>query len=371
MNNEELKYRIAFASIRGMGIELAQQVLEVVGNERDFFAMSEQQLRAITQGSSKVYTNFYRQQQLDRAERELEFIMRNNITATYFTDPGYPQRLLQANDAPCMIYSRGACDLDSKHVISVVGTRHATIYGISFCDTLMRDLAAALPDTVVVSGLAYGIDIAAHRACLKHGLNTAAVMARGLNSIYPAAHRTDAANIVKRGGIVLTDYLSTDEIHRSNFLARNRIIAALSDCTVIVESADHGGALVTASLAQSYNRDVMAVPGRVSDDYSTGCNRIIRTNQAMAITCADDLIEALNWDLERKGGNKARQLEVFPRLSDEEQKVVDIIKLHGDVHINTISNEMNMPIYRLMSTLVELDCRGIIITLPGCRYCMK
>lgn len=370
MSSDELRYRIAFASIRGMGVSLARQLLEVCGCERAFFDMSEKDLRAMTQGKSKIYTNYYRQQQLERADRELDFISQNNIATTYYADASYPRRLLEADDAPCMLYSRGDCDLNSKHVVSVVGTRHATQYGVSFCDTFIRDLAAALPDAVVVSGLAYGIDIAAHRASLKHGLSTVAVMARGLNGIYPAMHRNDAVKIVRNHGMVLTDYLSSDEIHRSNFLARNRIIAALSDCTVIVESADHGGSLVTASLAQSYNRDVMAVPGRVGDEFSRGCNRIIRTNQAMSISCADDLIEALSWDLERKS-QPAQQLEVFVSLSKEEQAIVDVLKREGDVHINTLATELQLPIYRLMSTLVELDCRGVIMTLPGCRYCMK
>ncbi len=249
MSNDELRYRIAFASIRGMGVDLARQLLDVAGSEEAFFTMSEKELRQLTKGRSKVYTNFYRQQQLERADRELAFIAENKITTTYFKDASYPRRLLEASDAPCMVYSRGECDLNSAHIVSVVGTRHATQYGVSFCDSFVRDLAAALPDTVVVSGLAYGIDIAAHRACLKHGLSTVAVMARGLNGIYPALHRNDAVAIVRKGGMVLTDYLSSDELHRGNFLARNRIIAALSDCTVIVESADHGGSLVTASLA--------------------------------------------------------------------------------------------------------------------------
>ena len=370
MSSDELRYRIAFASIRGMGVSLARQLLEVTGSERAFFEMSEQSLRGLTQGHSKVYGDSYRRQQLERADRELEFIVRNNITTTYFADEGYPRRLLEADDAPCMLYCRGDCDLNGSHIVSVVGTRHATQYGVSFCDTFVRDLAAALPDAVVVSGLAYGIDIAAHRACLKHGLSTVAVMARGLNGIYPAMHRSDAVRIVQNHGLVVTDYLSSDEIHRSNFLARNRIIAALSDCTVIVESADHGGSLVTASLAQSYNRDVMAVPGRVGDEFSRGCNRIIRTSLAMAITCADELIEAMGWDTERKA-QRAQQLEIFPTLNKDEQAVVDLLKQQGDVHINTLATSLGVPIYRLMSTLVELDCRGVILTMPGCRYCMR
>ena len=370
MSNDLLKYRIAFASIRGMGVKLARQLLEVAGSERAFFDMSEQELRQLTGGHSKVYTHFYRQRQLERADRELDFIGQKRIACTYFTDDSYPRRLLEADDAPCMLYSTWSCDLNSRHVVSMVGTRHATQYGVSFCDAFVRDLAAALPDTVVVSGLAFGIDIASHRACLRHGLSTVAVMARGLNTIYPAMHRNDAAQIVRNRGMVVTDYLSSDELHRGNFLARNRIIAALSDCTIIVESADHGGSLVTASLAQSYNRDVMAVPGRVGDEFSRGCNRIIRTNLAMSITGADDMIQAMGWD-DRHNLQQATQLEVFPQLNDDEQAIVDVLRQQGDVHINTLANELQVPIYRLMSTLVELDCRGIILTKPGPIYCMR
>ena len=264
-----------------------------------------------------------------------------------------------------MFYSLGKCDLESAHVVSVVGTRHATQYGIRFCDTLIGDLAQRLPDLVVVSGLAYGIDIAAHRAALKHGASTVAVLPRGLNRIYPSSHRNDAIAIIKQGGMLLTDYTSQDEVHKANFLARNRIVAALSDCTVIVESAGSGGALVTASLAMSYNRDVMAVPGRCGDEYSAGCNKLIATNKAALITGADDLMAARRWESSMK---EPQQLSLFPELTREEQAVVDVIRDHGEIHLNALADVLHLPVYKLMSTLVELDCKKIIATLPGCRY---
>ena len=363
-------YRIAFASIRGMHAGLASQLLEVVGSERAFFEMSESELRQATGGGrSKVYTSFYRSQQLERARHEAEFVESKGIHLLFHTDPSYPRRLLQADDAPCLLYAFGQCDLESAHVVSVVGTRHATAYGKSWTDTFVGDLVARLPDVVIVSGLAYGIDIAAHRACLRHGATTVAVMARGLDKIYPATHRKDAADIIRHGGMALTEYQTTDQIHRSNFLARNRIIAGLSDCTVVVESATTGGALVTASLAQSYNRDVMAVPGRVGDEFSKGCNMLIRTNRAMALTCADELIEAMRWDADAKPAG--RQLELFPELTADQQKVTDLLRGRGDMHINDIAEATGVPIYRIMSTLVELDCKGIVLTMPGCRYSLK
>ena len=360
-----LVYRIAFASMQGMGVDLARKLLDVVGSEEQFFAMSEKELRALTRGRSKIYGDKYRSECLQNALTEVAFVREHGISATYFTEAAYPHRLLEAPDAPAMIYTLGKCDLESAHVISVVGTRHATQYGIRFCDTLIGDLAQRLPDLVVVSGLAYGIDIAAHRAALKHGVPTVAVLPRGLNKIYPAAHRNEAVAIAKRGGMLLTDYTSQDVVQKSNFLARNRIVAALSECTVIVESAGSGGALVTASLAMSYNRDVMAVPGRCGDEYSAGCNKLIATNKAALITSADDLMAAMRWESALQA---PRQLDLFPDLTKEEQAVVDVIRDHGEIHLNALAEALQLPVYKLMSTLVELDCKNVIVTLPGCRY---
>ena len=360
-----LVYRIAFASLHGMGVDLARKLLDVVGSEEQFFAMSEKDLRSLTRGRSKIYRDDYRRECLERAINEERFVREHNINAVYFTDSSYPHRLLEAPDAPAMIYTLGHCNLESDHVISVVGTRHATQYGIRFCDTLIGELVQRLPDLVVVSGLAYGIDIAAHRAALKHGVPTVAVLPRGLNRIYPATHRNDAVAIVKHGGMLLTDYTSQDAVQKSNFLARNRIVAALSDCTVIVESAGSGGALVTASLAMSYNRDVMAVPGRCGDEFSTGCNKLIATNKAALITGADDLMTAMRWE-----GTKPSpvQLNLFPELTKEEQAVIDVIRNQGEIHLNTLADALQQPVYKLMSVLVELDCKNVIVTLPGCRY---
>lgn len=360
-----LTYRIAFAGLQGMGVDLAHKLLDVVGSEERFFAMSEKELRSLTQGRSKIYSDDYRRERMQRAVTEEAFVREHGIAAVYFTEEAYPHRLLEAPDAPAMIYTLGRCDLESGHVVSIVGTRHATQYGIRFCDTLVGELAQSLPDLVVVSGLAYGIDIAAHRAALKHGVPTVAVLPRGLNRIYPAAHRNDAVAIAKRGGMLLTDYTSQDVVQKSNFLARNRIVAALSDCTVIVESAGAGGALVTASLAMSYNRDVMAVPGRCGDEFSTGCNKLIATNKAALITGAADLMAAMRWEGARQ---EPRQLDLFPQLTKEEQAVVNVIRDQGEIHLNALAEVLHQPVYKLMSVLVELDCKNVIATLPGCRY---
>lgn len=351
-----------------MGVDLAKKFLEVIPSEKDFFAMSEEDLRVITNSKARMCDYDYRQSMLEKAKREFEFVNQKNITVSYFTDDNYPRRLLEAGDAPILLYSSGHCDLNSGHIISIVGTRHATQNGIKTCEDIVKGLKELIPDVIVVSGLAYGIDIAAHRASLKHDVSTVAVLAQGLNKIYPSTHRNDAVNIVKRGGAVVTDYQSQDEIHKGNFLARNRIIAALSDCTLVVESAASGGALVTASLAQSYNRDVFAIPGRIGDEFSRGCNKLIRDNRAMLITCANDIVDAMRWESAK---TMPIQTEIFPALTKEEQKVLEAIRDKGDIHINELATQLGMPIYKLMGTLVELDCKGVIVTLPGCRYSLR
>ncbi|MBR0023608.1 MAG: DNA-processing protein DprA [Muribaculaceae bacterium] len=367
----DILYRMAFAGIRGMGVELAQRLLDVVDSEKEFFAMSDSDLKSITRSSSKVWERAHRDEMLRKAERELEFVESKNIKVLYFTDADFPQRLLNASDAPVLLYTIGSCDLNAKHVISIVGTRRSTHYGATFCDKLVEGLSLLFDnDLVIVSGLAFGSDINAHRAALRYGIPTVGVQACGLNKIYPANHRNDAAHMVQQGGAVVSDYMSQDAIHSGNFLARNRIIAALSDCTVVVESAVKGGSLVTANIAASYSRDVFAVPGRVNDEFSKGCNRLIMNNQAAAITCAEDLLKAMRWE-SKLVPEKAKELELFPQLTKEEQTVVDTLRKQGDLHINDLAGLMALPIYRLMAILVELDTKGVIATLPGCRYSLK
>lgn len=363
---DQLKYKVAFASIRGMGIELAHRMLDVIGSEKEFFTMSEKDIKAITGGRSRIYKDDYRRSVLEKAERELDYIAGKNINIIYYTDEAYPTRLREACDAPLILYTSGQCNLNAAHVVAMVGTRHATNYGITMAKEIVEQLHSQIDDLVIVSGLAYGIDIAAHRAALLNNVPTVAVMARGLNKIYPPAHRNDAIEIVRRGGMVITDYQCQDEIHKGNFLARNRIVAGMSDCTIVVESASHGGALVTASLAGSYNRDVFAVPGRAGDEFSRGCNKLIHNNQAMSITSAQDVVEAMRWAT--KEPKAPVQGELFPSFTAEEQRIIDILQQQGDTHINTIATIAGLPIYKVMSTLVELDCKGHVISLPGSRF---
>ena len=369
MNDDTLLYRIAFASIRGMGVDLATKLLDVVGSERDFFAAPEHELQSLTGSRHKMCERGYRDERLEAARRELDFVEHNHIKTFYYTDDDYPTRLLHdASDAPILLYGTGHCDLNAKHVVSIVGTRRATAYGARFVDNLVDGLAEQLDSLVIVSGLAYGTDINAHRAALKRNVPTVGVLACGLNKIYPAVHRREATAMARNGGMVLTDYQSQDELHRGNFLARNRIIAALADCTVIVESADTGGSLVTASLAASYSRDVFAVPGRVGDQYSMGCNKLIKNNRAAALTSADDLIGEMRWEPKKRVVTEPTQREIFPQLNADEQRLIDILRERGEMHVNDIAAAMTMPIYRTLALLVALDTRGLLHTLPGSRY---
>lgn len=365
MSDSPLKYKIAFASIRGMGVELAQTLLDVIPNEEYFFNASQQELSTKLQTKNKIIESNYRQKLLHAAEDEVKFVLDHGISISYFTDSNFPVRLLNAPDAPILLYTKGSCDLNHKKIISIVGTRNASSYGTQFCETLVTNMANRLNDVVIISGLAYGIDIAAHRAALANNIPTVAVLAHGLNTIYPAVHRGSAIEILRHGGMLVTDYSSQDVICRANFLARNRIVAGLSDCTIVVESAEKGGAMTTANIAASYNRDVFAVPGRINDQLSTGCNKLIKNNIASLITCLDDLVKAMGWKCRTES---PKQKELFPELSEDESRIYNFIKEKNEIHINLIYAALKIPMPQLLSLLVDLEFKGVITSHPGNKY---
>lgn len=358
-------YKIAFSLLKGMCPELAQKILDIIPGEEYFFKMSENELAQNLGFKHKILNDDYRRQLVETASREVDFINKNGITVTYFTDNNYPARFLSAPDAPILFYSKGICELNSSKIISIVGTRNATIYGRNFCDTLIRELSEKLDDIIVVSGLAYGIDISSHMSALKYNIPTVAVLAHGLNTIYPASHRNSAVEIIKHNGMLLTEYTSQDRILKHNFIARNRIVAALADCTIVVESAEKGGAMITAGIAGSYNRDVFAVPGRTSDQYSAGCNRLIKNQSACMITCADDIIRAMNWETKC---HNPKEMQLFPDITEEEQTVINVFAAENELHINKLNASLDMPVSKILSLLIELEFKGVIQTLPGARY---
>ncbi len=366
MNDSHLIYKIAFASLRSLTVEAARLVLDCVGSEERFFEMSEVELRPLLGLRRRIYADDVRMRALAEARREIEFVRAKRIRTLYFTDPAYPRRLLECPDAPLMLYMVGETDLNAARFLSVVGTRHATAYGSTFVASLIRDLRERMADPlVVVSGLAYGIDVAAHRASLTEGVLTVGVLAHGLNTIYPASHRDTAVRMVRAGGALLTDYRSIDLTHKGNFLARNRIVAGLSDALLVAESDIRGGAMVTARLAAAYSREVFALPGRIGDRYSRGCNKLIADNGAALVTSAEDLMRMMGWPSKPSEGD---QTQLFPTLSPEEEAIVEIMRETGEATLSRILASLDIPVHRLMSTLVDLEMRRVVISLPGSNY---
>lgn len=367
MTDTELTYHIAFASLRGINRHMATELLNRIGSERLFFETSQKQLSAIMGFNNKLFDPEYRTSVLEQAIKETEFVTGHSIRALYYTDSGYPALLTECDDAPLMLYTLGPADMNNGISISIVGTRHATPYGLDFTDKLIEGLAQKVNSPItIVSGLAYGIDVAAHKAALRNGLPTIGVLAHGLNTIYPAAHRSIAADIVRNGGALISDYRSCDTVHRSNFIARNRIVAGMCHCLIVVESASKGGAMITARIASGYNRDVFALPGRNTDLYSQGCNRLITLCVAALIQNADELIDAMQWPV--KKSDKTSQQTLFTDMSPDEEVVAHYLHARGEAQLNRMSVDLNISIGRLMAALIELEFKGLAIAYPGGCY---
>ncbi len=366
--DEELTYQIAMASYRNMTRGTVAQFSARGISPEMFFCREASTLSAITGIKATFFDSARRDACLRNAEMETAFVNDNKIRAMFADYDGYPQRLRECDDAPAMLYTLGEAQLDSPHVISIVGTRHATAYGMDFTTRLVKDLASALgpKNLLIVSGLAYGIDVTAHRAALTEKVPTVAVLAHGLNTLYPADHRATATQIIREGGALITEYCSSDSIHRGNFLARNRIVAGMADVTVVVESDIKGGALATARMASAYNREVMAMPGRVSDTYSRGCNALIASNIALMLRDAGDLIDALGW--QARHSSEGTQTEMKLELNEEQQAVLDMIKKRPEATVNEMCVALGLPYSRLSSILFEMEMDDLIIPVPGGHY---
>ena len=369
MEQKELLSLIALQHIPGIGSITAKRLVEGVGSAAQVFEHRTELASMIPYVQPSLIRVLDCPEAHHRAEQELEFIEKHRITCLGYHDDAYPSRLRECDDAPILLFYRGNASLNSRRVVSIVGTRKCTDYGRDLCEGFVRDLAAKCPDVLIVSGLAYGIDVCAHRAAIKHGVPTVGVLAHGLDRIYPSVHRNTAAQMVACGGL-LTEYVSHTEPERQNFLQRNRIVAGMADATIIVESAAKGGSLVTANIANSYGRDCFAFPGRSTDLSSAGCHRLIRHHQAALITSTDDFIEAMMWDALQKP--QAIQQSLFPELNEEESRVVQALENHAEgVAINTLVLETNIPVHRLSAVLFELELRDIVRPLAGSIYKMK
>ena len=366
--NEETLYTFALTRIPGVGLIGAHNLLRAVDNASDLFLHTQELSRSIPGFPKRLVKSFDCPDTLRLCEAELQFAEKNRIRVLTAKDADYPSRLRECEDSPLVLFYRGNADLNAMHVVSIVGTRNVTEYGKDMCLRFVGELKELLPDVIIVSGLAYGVDIHAHRAALQNGLDTVGVLAHGLDRIYPNVHRKTAAEMTEHGGL-LTEYPSGTSPDRQNFVKRNRIVAGNSDATVVIESAAKGGSLITAEIAESYHRDCFAVPGRVGDVFSEGCNNLIRNNRASLLQSAEELVKAMNWDAPQKTLAAAVQRQLFPDLSADEQLVVDLLQKHEEgLQINLLVVESNIAINRLTGILFELEMKGIIRTLAGGMY---
>lgn len=364
-----LESRLAFSMLRGMTAEMARHIADCGFTAEGFLDADPSESSRVLGSSGRI---LYDRMAIDEARmaarREIEFIGNHHIRAFFLLDDDYPWNLREAPDAPVMLYELGDTDLNATHVISFVGTRRPTAAGVETCSRMVVDLAAYFPEMVVVSGLAYGIDATAHQAALDAGVPTVAVVAHGLHTIYPAPHRQLAASIVRHGGAILSEYPSGYTPYRQRFLERNRIIAGLSQATVVVESDVKGGAMSTANMAFSYSREVLAVPGRPCDPMSSGCNSLIRRNKAALVTNAADIMEALSWKPDDIPVDVASR-NLFPELDGDCKAIYDALRFSKEaLSVDALFSLTLIPVARVISALGELEFDGIVAKHPGNRY---
>ena len=366
--DENLLYKIALSIIPGIGGILARNVIAYVGSVEGVFKESLKSLQKIP-GIGEINAHRIKDKDIFKnAEKELRFIEKNEIEVLFYTDKTFSRRLKTCADAPVLLYTKGNLNLNEQRIVSIVGTRNATNYGKQVCDELIQRFSERNYKVLIVSGLAYGIDIQAHKSALKCNLPTAGVIAHGLDKIYPSLHAETAKKMQEDGGLV-TDFPSGTKIDPSNFIRRNRIIAGLADATIVVESAQKGGALITAEIASSYNRDVFAFPGRSGDVYSKGCNQLIRNSGANLIEGIDDLEFFMGW--EKTSKNKAVQSSLFVELTPDEEKIVTLLRENGELFIDQISSELTLQVSRVSAMLLTLEFKNVLVAMPGKMYKLK
>lgn len=370
INSQEILHCLALQQLPGVGLVSARLLYDVFGNATDVFARKDELVHYTQPAQRRLIKQLDCPEAFRRAEQELVFAQKNGIDVICIGDRRYPSRLRECPDAPLVLFFKGDTNLNALRVVSLVGTRNATDYGRQLCNDFIRDLKALCPEVLVVSGLAYGIDIAAHRAALEHQLPTVGVLAHGLDRIYPAVHRKTAVDMLEQGGL-LTEYMTGTNPDRQNFVQRNRIVAGMADATIVVESAAKGGALITAGLATDYHRDCFAFPGRIGDPYSVGCNALVRDNKAALILSAEDFVKAMSWDIvsTSRQAPEAIQRQLFLDLTPEEEALVAALRPHRDgLQINMLVVEADIPINRASAMLFELEMKGVVRALAGGVY---
>jgi DNA processing protein len=360
-----LIHQLGLTFIKGIGATLSKNILNYFGTAEDAFTAPKQHLKKVP-GVGMRAENLDLQAALERARQEAEFVEKNGIEVIFYTDSRYPKRLKNCSDAPVLLYSKGNADFNNQKVISIVGTRNATDYGRTLCKQLIEDLKPY--NALIVSGLALGIDVAAHKESLRLDLPTVGVLGHGLDRLYPAQNRSVADKMILNGGM-LTEFPSGTKPDRENFPQRNRIVAGMADATVVIEAGIKGGALITAEIANSYNRDVYAFPGRINDEYSEGCNFLIRNNKAALLTCAPDLAYALGWDKLGTVQKPKRQMVLPMGLSADEMRIFELLQHHdAPLAIDDLTIKANIPLSQLTMTLLNMELQGYIRSLPGKTY---
>jgi len=365
MNSEDLTYNIGLTLLNGVGDVLAKNLVAYCGSAEAVFKTTKAQLEKIP-GIGSYTSNAILQSKavLNKVDQEIKFIEQNKIEALFFTDKKYPQRLKNCSDSPIMLYYKGNADLNVEKIVAVVGTRAPSMYGKQTTEKFITDLADS--GCLIVSGLAYGIDITAHKTSLDHGLSTIGVLAHGLDRIYPATHFSYADKMMSQGGL-LTEFLSGTNPDKENFPKRNRIVAGMCDALVVVESKRGGGSLITATIANSYNKDIFAFPGRAGETLSEGCNGLIKSHRANLIESSADLMYIMNWN-EAQKKKKHNQIPMLLNLSPEEQLIIDAFAANDKLHVDEICYSTNFPISKTSSYLLQLEFSNIIKSLPGKMY---
>jgi len=361
---QELFYQIALSQTENIGDKLARALLSRFGSAKEIFNANSKELERLDNFGKLRIKSLKKAIDERRIEQELEFINKHNIQALFLNDKDYPQRLKECNDAPILMYYKGNANLNASKIISIIGTRLNTDYGLRCTETLIEGLKTQ-HDLLVISGLASGVDGIAHKKSLMHGIPTVGVVAHGLDRIYPAQHKNLAKEMIENGGL-LTEFPINTNADKQNFPIRNRIVAGLSDVTIVIETDQKGGSMITAKLATSYNREVAAFPGRTIDQKSRGCNYLIKTNIAQMITNAEDLSDLMNWYSEEN--QTIIQKKLFPQLSKEELGITEVLGSSEGIHIDELQLKTEIPNSKLAALLLSLELDGIVKTLPGKRY---
>ncbi len=367
VTEEQLLCRIALTLIKGVGSVLARQLLHFMGSPEAIFADRSELARKLPRASHRLIDAVFAPAVMERARRELEQIRAKGLQTYFITDENYPPLLKECVDAPILFYYKGNADLSPARALSVVGTRNITAYGRSATERIIADLAHAIPDLLIVSGLAYGVDVTAHKAALANGLPTVGVLAHGLDRIYPSSHRSVATEMLAHGGL-LTDYPTGTEPERFNFVGRNRIVAGLSHATLVIESAAKGGSLITAELASDYNRDVLALPGRATDSRSAGCNTLIREQKAALVTSAEDILSLLSWSSTAEAQS---QTLAFEPDNWPDTPVAKLLLHAQSISVDELTRETGLSINDVSAQLFDMELDGLIRSLPGGMYTIQ